>query len=207
MGCFDILDEVHAVGMYGKTGAGVAEEEGCMDKVDIISGTLGKAYGVGGGYLAGSSGIIDTVRSFAPGFIFTTAPSPVIAAGALASVRTLRADATPRITMRKHAEELKSMARAAKLPLMPSPSHILPIFVGDAKKCKMISDELLTEHSIYIQPINYPTVPRGTERLRITTSPYHKEVHMKALIHALTTLFKRHGVVSPSESELSNIKS
>ena len=179
------LDEVHAVGMYGDQGAGVAEQEGVMDMVDIISGTLGKAYGVGGGYIAGSKSYVDCVRSFAPGFIFTTAIAPVIAAGALASVKHLKTSKIERATQHLRAKQLKIKLRQAGLPVMDNPSHIVPVLVGDPIKCKALTDALLFEHKVYLQPINYPTVDRGTERIRITPGPLHSEADLDYLTQAI----------------------
>ncbi|MEM6899676.1 MAG: 5-aminolevulinate synthase, partial [Pseudomonadota bacterium] len=167
------LDEVHAVGLYGEEGAGVAQRDGLMDRIDIIEGTLGKAYGVMGGYIAGNATMIDAIRSMASGFIFTTSTCPVMAAGALRSVRKLRTDEgrNLRRTHQAKAEQLKSKMYAAGLPVMESESHIVPLLVGDPERCKALSDILLFDFGIYVQPINYPTVPKGTERLRFTPSP------------------------------------
>nr|AKG25418.1 ALAS [Hematodinium sp. SG-2015] len=179
------VDEVHAVGMYGEHGAGVAERDGVMHEIDIISGTLGKAFGVFGGYVAASQNFIDCVRSFASGFIFTTAIPPVVAAGALASVRHLRWSQEERTVQHLRAKQLKEMAIAAGLPYLVNPSHIVPMFVGDATKCKELTDRLLYKHRIYLQPINFPTVPVGTERIRITPGPLHSEKDLENLIDAL----------------------
>jgi len=180
-------DEVHAVGMYGKHGAGVAERDGVMDQIDMISGTLGKAFGVFGGYVAAKSSYIDCVRSYSSGFIFTTAIPPVVAAGALASVRHLRWSEEERTTQQARASQLKRLALEHDLPYLHNPSHIVPIYVGDASKCKELTDRLLYKHGIYIQPINYPTVPKGTERIRITPGPLHSESDLHDLVGALYT--------------------
>ncbi len=190
------LDEVHAVGLYGDNGAGVAELLGLADRIDIIEGTLGKAYGVMGGYIASHLQVVDAIRSMASGFIFTTSTCPVMAAGALASVSKLRTDEGRRLRMihQAKAARLKEKFREAGLPVMDSPSHIVPLLVGDPERCKALSDTLLFDFGIYVQPINYPTVPRGTERLRFTPSPVHNEAMMDELVAALLAVWKQLGL-------------
>jgi len=188
-GCLTYIDEVHAVGMYGERGAGVCERDGVMDQIDIIEATLGKAIGVMGGYIAASREIVDAIRSFADGFIFTTALPPALTAGAIASIRYLKEHNEIRIAHQERAETLKRRFREIGLPVMPSVSHIVPVLVGDPVHCKIISDMLLTDFGVYVQPINYPTVPKGTERLRFTPSPFHDDGMMDGLVKAMDKLW------------------
>jgi 5-aminolevulinate synthase len=184
-------DEVHAVGMYGARGGGISERDGVADRVTIIEGTLGKAFGVMGGYISASRDIIDVIRSYAPGFIFTTSLSPVLVAGVLASVRHLKASNEERDAQQAAAATLKSLFADAGLPVMPTTTHIVPLMVGDPVKAKKISDILLAEYGVYVQPINYPTVPRGTERLRFTPGPAHTTAMMVELTGALVEIWDR----------------
>ena len=185
------IDEVHAVGMYGAHGGGISERDQAAHRIDIIEGTLGKAFGVMGGYIAADSRIIDVIRSYAPGFIFTTSLSPVLVAGVLASVRHLKESSVEREGQQAAAEFLKSSFADAGLPVMPSVTHIVPLMVGDPVKAKRISDILLAEYGVYVQPINFPTVPRGTERLRFTPGPSHSEQMMRDLTAALVEIWDR----------------
>jgi 5-aminolevulinate synthase len=188
------LDEVHAVGMYGESGAGVAERDGAMHRVDIIEATLAKGFGLMGGYIASTAACVDAIRSYAPGFIFTTSLAPVIVAGALASVRHLKASHKERALHQARAALLKERLAGENLPVMHTPSHIVPVLVGDPVRCKELTDALLARFGIYVQPINYPTVPRGTERIRLTPGPMHTDEQMDGLIAALSTLWAEMGL-------------
>ncbi|MFY9246808.1 MAG: 5-aminolevulinate synthase [Roseicyclus sp.] len=190
-GAMTYLDEVHAVGLYGPRGGGIAEREGLMDRLDVIQGTLGKAYGVVGGYIAGSAVLIDFVRSFASGFIFTTALPPAVAAGAAAAVRHLKTSGAERAAHQARVAEVRAALDARAIPHLANDSHIIPVMVGDPVKCRWISDQLMERHGIYIQPINYPTVPKGTERLRITPSPVHSAADIARLVGALGELWSQ----------------
>jgi 5-aminolevulinate synthase len=190
-GAMTYLDEVHAVGLYGPRGGGVSEECGLSDRITLIEGTLGKAYGVMGGYITGSNELCDFIRSFASGFIFTTALPPAVAAGARASIAHLKVSEMERAKQRRQVAKLRSGLDRAGIPHLENPSHIIPVMIKDPVKCRQLADILMQDYGIYVQPINYPTVPKGTERLRFTPSPLHTDADIDHLIHALTILWKQ----------------
>ncbi|KAI8854509.1 pyridoxal phosphate-dependent transferase [Chytridium lagenaria] len=193
------LDEVHAVGMYGSSGAGVAEHLACMDQIDIITGTLGKAYGIVGGYIAASAKLVDLIRSYAPGFIFTTSLPPAVVSGAVTSIRHLKRSQTERAGQQRNARILKTRLAELGIPVVPNPSHIVPVLIGDAETAKSVSDELLNKHGIYVQSINYPTVAKGEERLRITPSPEHGPDHMNRFVAVLERIWKERSLKTEAD--------
>lgn len=193
-GAMTYIDEVHAVGLYGVRGGGISEREGLTDRLTLIQGTLAKSYGVIGGYITGSAALCDFIRSFASGFIFSSSLPPAVAAGAIAAIRHLKESSAERERQQDRVAALRTKLDAAGIPHLANPSHIVPVMVGEAKACKAISDELLARFDIYVQPINYPTVPRGTERLRITPSPFHSDADIDALVAALSAIWARDGL-------------
>ena len=190
-GAMTYLDEVHAVGLYGPRGAGVAEREGLMDRITLIEGTLGKAYGCMGGYVTGSAALCDFIRSFASGFIFTTALPPAVAAAARTSIAHLKTSDVERMQQRRQVAKLRQLLDQRGIPHLENPSHIIPVMIKDPVKCRMLADILMQDWGIYVQPINYPTVPKGTERLRFTPSPLHTDAEIEHLVEALTVLWKQ----------------
>ena len=193
-GAMTYIDEVHAVGLYGARGGGISEREGLTDRLTLIQGTLAKSYGVIGGYITGSAALCDFIRSFASGFIFSSSLPPAVAAGAIAAIRHLKESSAERERQQDRVAALRAKLDAAGIPHLANPSHIVPVMVGEAKACKAISDELLARFDIYVQPINYPTVPRGTERLRITPSPFHSDADIDTLVAALSAIWARDGL-------------
>src|SRR5258708_16596635 len=200
-GAMTYCDEVHAVGMYGPRGGGICERDGAMQRIDVIEGTLAKAFGCLGGYITGSAALIDAVRSYAPGFIFTTALPPAVCAAAAIAVRHLKTSSWERERLQDRGGQVKAVLSSVGLPLMANDTHIVPLFVGDPENCKMASDLLLEDHDIYIQPINYPTVPKGTERLRITPSPHHTDDLIDTLAEALLDVWSRLGLPLKERTE------